>query len=257
MFIKAINTLKVAAICLGLVSVKAIAGPILWSGDSNGTLGTIDVATGDVNIIGSMGVTMVDIAFDPNGMLWGVSVSHLYSIDKFTGQSTLVGELGTTLSSLVFDSAGTLYGANSSLFTIDTTTGAAQNIGNGGDSYSSAGDLAIVEGKLLLSSALGNTLVQLDTSDGSGSVIGNIGYSGVYGLASSNGHNLFGLSGTQVLSINATTGAATSVLDYSGKGLSLSYGTAFVTEASAVPAPATLGLISLGLIGLVLRRKQS
>jgi sugar lactone lactonase YvrE len=163
---KIVNTLNVVVLVAGVfVPVVANAAPVLWSGDSSGRLGTVDVATGDVNVIGSMGVTMTDIAFDPDGNLWGITFGSLYKIDKTTATSTLVGNLGTSANSLVFNSSGVLYTANSSLYTIDTTTGAASLVGNGGDSYSSSGDLAFVDGNLFLSSTGGDNLVKINTND--------------------------------------------------------------------------------------------
>jgi hypothetical protein len=51
-------------------------------------------------------------------------------------------------------------------------------------------------------------------------------------------------------SINTATGQGTFVSDYGGHGLQEAYGTSFVTEAIAVPAPSSLVLFSLGLIGI-------
>ena len=41
----------------------------MYVDDSNGRLGTVNVATGAVNLSGSMGTVMTDIAFDPKGHL--------------------------------------------------------------------------------------------------------------------------------------------------------------------------------------------
>lgn len=48
-----------------LLGGVASASPILWVGDSDGTLGTVDVASGTDTVVGEMPVTMIDIAFDP------------------------------------------------------------------------------------------------------------------------------------------------------------------------------------------------
>jgi hypothetical protein len=197
---------------------------------------------------------MTDIAFDPNGNLWGITFGSLYKIDKTTAASTLIGNLGTSANSLVFDSSGVLYTANSSLYTVDTSTGATSLVGNGGDSYSSSGDLAFIGGELFLSSSGGDNLVKINTADGSGSLIGNIGFSAVFGLASPNGTDLFGLAGSNVLSIDPTTGSGTSILDYSGQGLGSAFGSAFVTEA-VVPIPAAAWLFGSGLLALLGIRK--
>ncbi len=252
---KIVNKLTVAVLVASfLVPIVVSAAPVLWSGDSSGRLGTVDVATGNVNVIGNMNAIMTDIAFDPNGNLWGITFGKLYKIDKTTAASTFIGNLGTSANSLVFDSSGVLYTANSSLYTVNTSTGVANLVGNGGNSYSSSGDLAFVGGELFLSSSGGDNLVKINTANGSGSLIGNIGFLSVFGLASPNGTDLFGLAGANVLSIDPTTGNGTFILDYSGQGLGQAFGSAFATEA-VVPIPAAAWLFGAGLLSLLGIRK--
>lgn len=114
-----------------LLGGVASASPILWVGDSDGTLGTVDVASGTATVVGEMPVTMTDIAFDPSGNLWGISFNQLYRIDKTTAGVALVGNLGISANSLVFGADGTLYAANTNLYTLNTTTGAASLVGPG------------------------------------------------------------------------------------------------------------------------------
>jgi PEP-CTERM motif len=245
--------------CLA-VAAGAQADPVLWVDDSAGRLGKVDVATGAVTVVGSMGRVMTDIAFDPSGNLYGITFSALYSINPATAASTLIGNLGTSLNSLVFAADGTLYGANNRLFSINTGTGAATAIGNGGDAYSSSGDLAFVGGNLLLSSNIprGDTLIKLDTGTGAGTTVGLMGVAAVYGLATNDNASLYGVAGTRVFAVNTTTGAASFLVSYAGQGLGSANGTAFFSESTPpVPEPQVYALMlaGLGVVGVLAARK--
>ncbi len=236
-----------------LISLPARAVPELWIADNFAQLGRVDVQTGNVDIVGQMNTSMDDIAFDPDGFLYGVGNGILYSIDPATASISTIGNLTTFVNSLVFDASGTLYAASDRLYTIDLTTGLATSIGNAGTRYDSSGDLAFVDGTLYLS-AKGNAsddLYRLDTLDGRGTRIGGIGAVDVLGLASSNNHNLFGVADTRVLAIDPSTGSGGVLLDYAGSGLGRAYGTAFTTEAANVPAPSPAGLLGLGVLLMI------
>jgi len=243
-----------------LLPFTASAAPVLWVGDSSGRLGTVDVGTGSVSVIGRMGRTMTDIAFDASGNLWGITFGSLYTIDKTSAVSTLVGNFGRgSLNALVFGSDGTLYGAGGGvLYSLNTGTGLASDIGSSRGSNSS-GDLAFIGGELFLSSTTSHndSLVKRDTANGSGTYVGNTGFANVYGLASPDGANLYGLSGTSILSIDTATGLGTFIRDYSGNGLGQAFGSAFISEVTpAVPVPAALFMFAPALLGFFgLRRK--
>jgi hypothetical protein len=255
-----------SALATVLLSANVYAAPVLWVDDAAGNLGTVDLNTGAVTVIGNTHQTLVDIAFDPSGNLYGITFGQLYRIDRTTAATTLVGNLnaGSPLNSLVFDSAGNLFSANTGLYSINTTTGQATLIGNNGTSYSSAGDLAFSGSALYLTSNLTSTdhLIRLSTGTGAGQDVGSIGFSNVYGLASIDSI-LYGITGTQVLTINAATGQGTSLLDYGGRGLGTANGAAFYAESGApapesvVPEPATIALVSSGLLGLATFRRNS
>ncbi|GEM_PF-3559578 len=242
-----------------LISLPARAVPELWIADNFAQLGRVDIQTGNVDIIGRMSTPMDDIAFDPNGFLYGVGNGTLYSIDPATASTSVIGNLTTFVNSLVFDASGVLYAASDRLYTIDLTTGLATSIGNAGTSYDSSGDLAFVDGTLYLS-AKGNAsddLYRLDTLDGRGTRIGSIGTVDVLGLASNNHHNLFGVADTRVLAIDPSTGSGSVLLDYGASGLGRAYGTAFTTEAARVSAPPPAGLLGLGILLITVSRFTS
>jgi len=244
-----------------MMAASVSAAPVLWIDDSSGNLGKVDVATGAVTMVGNMGITMTDIAFDPSGNLFGISFSKLYSINQVSGTPTLIGDLGTSLNSLVFSSTGTLYGANSGLYSINTLTGSASNIGNGGISYSSSGDLAFVEGNLYLSSTspVSDSLIKIDTATGVGTNIGSMGVRNVFGMATNDNVSLYGVSGTNIYTIDTLTGHGDFLINYSGHGLGAANGTAFFRESiSTVPEPEAyvMLLAGLGLLGFVSARRN-
>ena len=234
------------------------AGPIMHVHDSGGNLGTVDVATGNVNVIGTMGTVMTDIAFDPLGNLFGITFSGLYSINATTATSTFIGNHGISGgNALVFGTDGTLYGAggwSTSLFTIDGSTGLSTNLGTTG--FSSGGDLAFNNGDLFLASTTGQ-LVNIDLVDLSNTMaVGSFGVEGVFGLASSSTGDLFAVAGTNIYQADITTGAATNPPSFLGQGLGGAYGQSFFTEAGAtIPEPSTILLLGAGLFCLIRKQK--
>lgn len=190
----------------------------LYAATSDGQLCTLDTSNGIAQIIGSTGVTLFDIAVDPQGRLFGVDIqSNLYRIDPATAAITQIGALGTFVNSLAFSPAGVLYGANTSLYTIDTSTGAATLVGNLGG-YNSAGDLAFDnQGRLFLTDDA-NELVNVNPLTGVGKLVGGIGVSQIFGLAYGADGVMYGLSNSsnEIVSINLSTGLGTLATTYSG-----------------------------------------
>jgi uncharacterized repeat protein (TIGR01451 family) len=83
---------------------------------TDGTLLTIDKASGVASMVGSegdAGIQSPDMTIDPFGNVfgWGENTDDLYSLDTATGVGTLVGDCGcsTSRTGLAFDSLGRLY----------------------------------------------------------------------------------------------------------------------------------------------------
>ena len=100
-------------------------------GRGTGTLYTIDPATGKaakVGITGGVG-NIMDLAFHPDGTLYGIDGATLYRVDVSTGKRTLVKTLQGLSNSmgLVIDRDGTFYASDyvpfSPIVRIDITTG--------------------------------------------------------------------------------------------------------------------------------------
>ena len=218
----------------------------IWVTDSAGVLGYVNVSTGEQTVVGDMGTVMTDIAFDSTGNLYGITFGDLYAIDRETAVATLIGTHndGTGVkNSLVFGADNTLYAAWDGLYTIDVTTGVSTVLGNAGTSYHSSGDLAFVDGDLYMSSSAAgedDSLVILDTVDGSASVVGSMGIAPAYGL-SNNKKALYSVAGTGIYTTDAETGESTLVSNYEAVDaepseepvvtLGIAYGTAFYGEA--------------------------
>lgn len=244
-----------------MAASAAQAGPEVWVSDGNRMLGRVDVTTGAVTLVGDMGRTMWDIAFDPLGNLFGLADgTALYRINRSTAAATFVGNLGTTLNSLTFSPSGTLYGAASQLYSINTSSGVATLVGSGGQAYNSSGDLAFVGGQLYLSSVLpgADSLIRLNPANGAGTFIGNMGRNNVWGLATSDNVGLFAVAGTTVYTANIATGATTAPVAYGGHGLGSAFGTAFISEAAPVPEAGTaaMWLAGLSILGLLAWRRS-
>jgi len=246
-----LTLLSIMALLVMIPSVS-IASKILI-GDENSRIGLVDTTTGDVSGwfdtagVGS-GVlkALSDIAYDPFGNLWGITLHGLYSIDTTAGSATPINSFGSSvlLNALTFGSNGTPYamGLNSTdLYTLDLASGAATSLGSVG--FISDGDLAFDnKGSLYLSATpgLGGTnsrLVQIDATTLSASLIGtDLGMEDVYGLSFTDGI-MFGAAGTKIFEINLSTGTHdTNSIKTIGSDLSIVYG---ASGPETVPGPAT------------------
>jgi hypothetical protein len=190
--------------------------------DGSSTLLQISSETAAGTAIGETGFILTDVAVTPDGRVFGILPSRLFSINLTTGIASPVGTgLGVSdANALVSDANGVLYGATSSgwLIRIDPQTGHATAIGVYGSGYTSSGDLAFSPNGQLFGTVLdGGTdevLISVDVATGLGTMIGRVGFPNVFGLAFTPDGTLFGATSgnpPSLLVIDTTTGAGTAI----------------------------------------------
>jgi hypothetical protein len=165
---------------------------------------------------------VTDIAVDRNGRIVGTTFDRLLEIDPLTAACKPIAPLPAKSSfnglSWIRDEAGqeqllatTLDGG---VFRIDATTGAATLIGSLGPNLHSSGDLVSVAsyGTLVtLKGPASDRLAKLDPKTGAATVIGDTGFSKIWGLGFW-GNRVFGFTETgQFILIDPRTGAGTLV----------------------------------------------
>jgi hypothetical protein len=169
--------------------------------------------------VGPTTMTFDDIALRADGALFAVTSGGLYTVDVEGGSATFIGSLDESLNALDFGKDGTLYGAGPctpSVFTVDPKTAKLARIATLPDGFGSSGDLAVVGGTLFLSATdledpedIEDRLTAIDLSTFEVSVVGKLGYTCVYGLASF-GSELFGFTcNGEIVEIDPMTAAAT------------------------------------------------
>ncbi len=155
-----------------MYAVRLVVPAIGLEGDPD--LFTVDKSNGDLTIVGNTAVEhTMDLAFDPEGTLWAVGGgqgggNRLYTIEPTTGASEFIanitdasGEIdiepgGVEIMGIMFDEHGTMFGTAflpgpepnpyvSPLFTINTETGFATEIGDTGFRLPHGGDYFIPE----------------------------------------------------------------------------------------------------------------
>lgn len=152
--------------------------------------------------LGETGIKEItDIAFLPDGKLFGVTFTRLVVINTVTKKAEFVGDIigeaylseERWINALAASAHGQLYAAtrDGELLTIDTATGLGTTVGFYGNDLGSSGDLVFLPDGVLLGSARqlntleekSDLLVRIDQHSGQAEVIGNIGFKQVFGLA--------------------------------------------------------------------------
>ncbi len=248
-------------------------------GDSLYAIDLANGSETEVGPVLSLGTPRVDIeglAFDPSGLLWAVdNESHkLFPIDTSTGEVVVLSEAGIQgLDALpghdfglTFACDGTLYLTSvltQSLYTLAldgtaTLIGAPGNLGVNISAIAAYGSptqlFGLGNGLLAEGGPQDNrSLYRIDTADGTASLVGEMGpAAGDYfeaGLSFDAGGALWAITdrrtsteelGSQVLSLDTATGAATLVSTTSVTGFeSLAVAPPSGCEASSPPPPPT------------------
>lgn len=253
-----------------------------------GNLYTVDSNTGLTTVVGAL-VDAAGASYAINGMawdsvnqwLWGTTsgasptfANGLVRINPNTGQVTQVGLLGLTPPNFGADldlSGGTLYGwaegSFSSLMTINTATGAATIVGPNGQGLNTTGSGLASDAQGVMYStpdlATGN-IWQVNTITGqlvNPTPLGGGTTNARIGALEFLGSTLFGveligdvttgITSNQLVSINAATGAITSIGQF--RDASTLQFNRYI-DAIAVPAPGAMAL--LGLAGIVGSRRR-
>jgi hypothetical protein len=182
-----------------------------------GQLYEVDLPGGETLAAGFSPYSLTDIALHPDGTLYGVAYDVIVQVELATGATVELSRLGVFELLNALDAApdGTLYAAGSGLvYRIDRRTGAASNVAGLPPGTVSAGDIAFVSGRMLVTVApafdpmLGvSSLVEVDVAGGRSRNLGSIGFRCVWGLAAY-GSQLYGFTcERQLISIDPLTGA--------------------------------------------------
>lgn len=186
----------------------------LTPGGTETLIGVLQTPAGDKKVL-------TDIAESPDGSLFGVSRTALYSVDAATATMTEIGPIGDpSVVGLAFDPAGALFGSteDGNLLTVDPATGATTVVGAFGPGLVSDGDIAFSQtGQLWGSLLQGGTSViaTLDPTTGVATVLGPSGRPHIWALTAM-GEMLYGFATNRndinsLISIDTASGAATDI----------------------------------------------
>lgn len=215
--------------CLGLLFFSgqiAYALPVqqntlyMCTLETNSKLYTINHINAKKTLVGAMGTGRIctDLAFSGT-KLYATSLQKLYTLEPTTGKVVKTKWHGfDDINALTVGGTGQLYAAGSSnnrglggrLIRIDSTTGKGALIGYLGSGLTSAGDIAFLGGRLYatVNKAQSPTtwLAKINTVNGKATLVGNIGYANVWGLAVRNSVLYATTSDGKLLKVNSTTG---------------------------------------------------
>lgn len=191
------------------------------SDDGSSTLVQIDKVTGEPRVVGETSVPeMTDIACTPDGSLYGITGSELFSIDGDTGFATNLGDLNiidldsrlTYAHGLASNSIGELFGTTvtGQFFRVETSGNVIRS------GINSSFDLAFSPTGSLFGAIRGlfsiYSLEEININTGWPTTVGQIGFNAVFGLAFDGDDTLFAVadgdtSPSKLIKISTETGA--------------------------------------------------
>jgi len=196
-----------------------------------GDLYVMDDELFDLTLIGSFGLDageggMTDMAVTPDGTLYGITNTKLYTLNRDTGAATYIADVpGLSNVGLTFLRDGTLLATDQTggVRRVDPLSGQVTEVGAFGGGYATAGDLvAVSNGTMYAISDMGpvgdeqdnNVLLTVDTDTGVAAPVGQIGYGGVFGCAVANNQVYAFTRDGEVIEIDPTDGAGTLRREY-------------------------------------------
>ncbi len=263
-----------ALVVLLSVGARAMAVPLGYAVDTQTRLWQIDLGSADATLIGTMGVLLQDIAYSPDGRLFGtrgrVDNGSLFEISTTDASATLIGNTGRGNTEGLDFHNGTLVGADFA------TTPTLFSIGVGDAVSVDLVTAPVRTGRVRSITALDdnhmlirgddpglNSLYSMSLIDGSINLIGDVPGQLLSGLDFALDGQLYGLNTAgQVLLIDPDT-AATVVIGDTGSQVWL--GLAAIGEivllpdlmtVAVIPEPVTGTLCVIGIGTLVLASRR-
>ncbi len=194
----------------------------------------LDTTLLQADLLGTTGFPfddLFDISTLPDGRLFGVLDSgELIQIDSSSGVATLVGATGFSgTNALVAASPTSFYGAtcDGDFLLIDADSANTALVGSFGSGLGSSGDLAIDRDGVLFGIAHTGSccnpafLVVVDPADGHASIVGEVGFLDVFGIAFGPDGTLWGVTdgesaSPKLITIDLVSGAGSLVGTLSG-----------------------------------------
>ncbi len=242
------------------------ADPVAYVGYGGGSFGTIDLTTGAVTTLGSLGQTPAGLGVF-NGTLYAESYNGngtLYSVNTSNGALTAIGNsgvdylggFGSTLTGLY--GVGVASGGSTlDLFSINASNGSATDLGSTGLSLGSWRDVSTNSSTLYFGN--GADLYSLNLTTGAATLIGPYGGSAQMGSLVTVGSTLYGADDVSDLidTINTTTGAATAGNSSGGSVWGLAPDPLSTSSPSPTPEPSSWSLLGVALCALAFGHRSS